>query len=91
MLTERLLKESHPGTVLATGIFIDSPEDVLFSNTQKPMRWVAVSGGGQDWAVYVGPLTWHVPDIASHGDKIRQDNAARLLCCTPEALKRYRP
>lgn len=91
MITERLLKEVHPGTILATGLCIDSPDDVNLNRTELHRRWVAVAGGAEDWAVYVGPVHWHVPDIARQGDKILAVNAARLLVCSPEALARYRP
>ena len=34
---------------------------------------------GDDWAMYVGPLSWSDDDVLSHGSKLRSTTAAQLV------------
>lgn len=46
------LKKMEPDTIFARGLLIDSPRDVNLANTGEAVRWVAVRGFIEDWAIY---------------------------------------
>lgn len=53
-ITQELLENAEPGTVLATGTFVDWG-DTDICTTGKTLRWVAIRGTIHDWAIYHQP------------------------------------
>ena len=97
-LTLAGLKAMKPGTIFATGEFIDGAGGVNIANTEVIVPWVAVRGDIHDWAIYAqNPHyvteqgAWANPRIAKMGDKIfTKTNIQKLVECDKEAYKQYR-
>lgn len=71
--------------VLATGVVT---EPSLYSD---PIRWVAVKGWGDDWAIYYHKAIYEIVLVREQGDKINEANLIQnLVPCTQEVLDKYR-
>lgn len=46
---------------------------------QPGVRVVAVTGEGDDWAAYLGPLDWPSLEVELSGDKMSEHNARQLF------------
>jgi hypothetical protein len=91
MLTVKKLMDMKPHQLFATGTTTDNSTGVNLSNSGNPLRWVAVRGGIEDWAIYVGWQWGDENHIKDFGDKIHdKDNIRKLVPCDDEALKMYR-
>ncbi|MGC9093943.1 MAG: hypothetical protein ACP5JH_11960 [Bacteroidota bacterium] len=91
MLTLEQLKTMPPFTIFATGIAIDSEDDLFVANTGKELRWVAVRGDIHDWAIYCHFADKSEEWVAQHGEKIRDEEQIRkLVPCDGEAFRMYR-
>ncbi len=85
MLTVEQLKAMPPGTRFATGV------DLWVHANPTPIRWVAVRGKINDWAIYCHNENKSIAYIADYGDKVCSLDAARLLVpCSEDALALYR-
>jgi len=85
MLTQDMLNEFEPFTVINSGIVADSRLH------HSPVRWVAVRGGVGDWAIYYHHADKSVEFVRNSGDKcIFPDVIRELIPCTDEAFKKYR-
>lgn len=85
MLTRDKLKEMKYGDIIGTGIVNDA------RLWKTPVRWVAVRGGIDDWAIYYHLETYSVEYVSKHGDKCHTKEIIReLVPCDDEAFKRYR-
>lgn len=81
--------------VFATGIVV---EPRLYSDTNAegeyvftPLRWVAVKGANNDWALYYHRATYDVDYVKRHGQKIiTKEVIVELVPCTDEVYARYR-
>ena len=90
-------KQLPYNTIFYYGIAKDSPEDLNLCNTGKLVRWVAVKGGIDDWAIYcMNPHYLETEDhwewfkIAQLGDKIHsEETIKKLIKCDDELLKLY--
>lgn len=72
------------------GTTVDSPDGVNVMNTGKPLKFVAVKGGIEDWAIYVH---WDYHDdlyVQRSGDKVPIDAVQNLMTCSDSALRKYR-
>jgi hypothetical protein len=84
-LTVEDLKTKEAGTIIGTGTLT---EPILHKNE---VRWVAVIGGGHDWAIYYHFSSHPVEYVRRSGDKVMTKSLIkRLVPCTDEALDRYR-
>jgi len=85
-LTLTDLKEMEPGQIIAKGqSFI--PE--FWRNGD--LKWVAVRGGAEDWALYYGLVHYDYDYIKRCGDKAFTETIIRkLVPCSDEAWKMYR-
>ncbi len=91
MLTLQDLKDMEPDTIFASGMVSDNEKGVNMDNSGKLLRWVAVRGGIEDWAIYCGPEDWSEERVASNGNKVHNEkNIKRLILCDDEAFKMYR-
>jgi hypothetical protein len=43
------------------------------------LRVVAVRGDVDDWAAYAGPASWPEQQVREHGNKLLQEDAARIF------------
>lgn len=96
-LTLEDLNKMRPDTIFAKGITIDCPSGVNMANTNKKIKWVAIRGTINDWAIYIVYINNpYSPQptfeaVAQYGDKIHNRKIIKqLVPCTDEALKMYR-
>jgi len=73
------------------GESIDNYTGINLSNSDQKLKWVAIKGGAEDWAIYAG-FTYHTyEDIARGGDKVvMEKNIRKLVPCDDEVYSRYR-
>lgn len=91
MLTLEQLKEMPDHTQFATDVTTDNPEGVNMTNSGQRLRWVALTGGNHDWAIYIAPFDWDTWKIAREGDKVTElTNIRKLVECDDEAFASYR-
>jgi len=91
MITEEVFDTIGANQEFATGYTIDSPEGANMSNSGRVLRWVAVKGYGNDFAVYIGLATQPDFYIRNNGDKVNDiHNLKKLLSCSDEVWKKYR-
>ena len=91
MITEEVFDSIKEGEIFATGYTIDSPDGANMSNSGRVLRWVAVKGYGNDFAVYIGLATQPDFYILNNGDKVTDiHNLKKLLSCSEEVWKKYR-
>lgn len=91
MLTLEQLKILPPNTIFATGTLSDSEDGLFMTGSGKELRWVAVRGGIDDWAVYAYFAEYSEEYIKNHGDKVHDErNIRRCVECDGEAFSRYR-
>lgn len=84
-LTSKQFDEADHNSVLGTGVVTD-PE--LYEN---PVRWVAVKGWGNDWAIYYNLEHHSVGQVKGNGDKVTSANLIQnLMPCEVEVLEKYR-
>ena len=89
-LTLERLKEMKPG-MFATGLAIDSPDDINIERTGRELRWVAVRGDIHDWGIYILFSTFTSEEVKRMGHKVCCENhIQKLVPCDDEAFKMYR-
>jgi len=89
-LTIERLRVMKPG-IFASGFTVDSPEGVNMARTGKRLRWVAVCGHAEDWAIYVGLADEDRETVRDVGDKVTSEsNLRKLVPCDDRAFKMYR-
>lgn len=54
------------------------------------IRWVAVKGDNNDWAMYYHYVTWTVAHVCTNGDKVFTDCIKDIVIVSEEMLKNYR-
>lgn len=82
MMTLAEFQQLPPGEAFASG--------EAFQHARL-VRWIAVKGWGDDWAVYVGPYTHGLDEIRARGDKVfLPATIQQLVPCEPDVLRRYR-
>ena len=90
-LTAERLASFPNCAAFCVGTTVDSPDGVNMMNTGKPLKFVAVKGDIEDWAIYVH---WDYHDdiyVKAQGDKVTDLEAVkRVLTCSDSALRLYR-
>ena len=92
-LDVKMLIDMPGGTIFATGLLMDTPDQLFVGNTGKRLRWVAVRGYNQgDWSIYCHLAADHsVDEVKRNGDKVTHDgHIRRCVPCDDEALAHYR-
>jgi hypothetical protein len=90
MLTLKTLNELPKGC-FETGVDIDNQDGINMSGSNEMLRWVAVRGAINDWAIYVGRDDQTVEMIMDFGDKAFGEHMIKkLVPCDDEAFNRYR-
>jgi len=91
MLTREMLKSMPANTIFATGIMLDNEDGLNMNNSNQELRWCAVRGGIDDWAIYCHFADKSIEWIHHYGDKIYDEyNIKRCVLCNDEAFARYR-
>jgi hypothetical protein len=93
LLTIEQLKAMKPFEIFAHGETVNDISGVWMSpnRTGEPLRWVAVRGAIEDWAIYYHFTEYSVDWIAKHGNKVWFiDDVKKLVPCNDEAFKKYR-
>jgi hypothetical protein len=84
MITEKLIRESEPGDMLACGV-------AHTSFPSEAIKWVAVRGEIADWAVYTGPIGESLGMIKDRGAKVYNIGTVRKWTeATNDAIMLYR-
>ena len=97
-LTLTKLQQMKPRTIIASGVASNDQRGLWMTNDfpGRDLRWVAVRGGIEDWAIYAYWAKEHGIEITrdqvmKQGEKVsRRDDIRRLVPCTEEAFKMYR-
>lgn len=72
-------------TIFSTGIIRDLRLD------KDNIKWIAVKGGGDDWALYYAPAKTAISDMLKSSIKVTTESIIkRLVGCTDKALTKYR-
>ena len=86
-----MLTDMPPETRFATGVSTDTEEGLFMANTGLELRWVAISGGIFDWAIYCHFSDSSIDWITKYGDKVSHTkNIRHCVPCDDEALLQYR-
>jgi len=85
MITKKLFDQLPNDYPFATSV-TDDPR--LY---REPVRWVAVKGMGNDWAIYYHLLNKDAIDIMREGDKcFTKEVVKELVPCEEEIFNLYR-
>ena len=91
MLTLEMLNSMPENTIFATGILLDNEDGLFMTGSNKELRWIAVRGIVNDWAVYCHTAEKSIEYIERVGDKVNDErNIKRCVPCSDEAFARYR-
>jgi len=79
------------GEIFDSGEVVDNPTGINMTNSGDLLKWVAVKGYGEDWAIYIHWAYQDINYIKKSGDKVfSPENIRKLVPCTEEVFKRYR-
>lgn len=86
MLDLKMLNDMPPSTIFATGTVNDNR-----LHREYTLRWVAVRGGRNDWAIYYHKIEKDIDFIRNEGDKcFTKEVIKELVPCDDEAFLLYR-
>lgn len=92
-LTLQTLLDAVPGSTLTTGTISDrAPVAGLFdATTERKVRWVAVKGDVNDWAIYCHGADKSEEWIKENGAKITDKKKIReIISCDDKMFASYR-
>jgi len=90
MYTRETLKKFPPDTIFASGYSYDDELGIYMQGTGDMLKWVAVRGGIDDWAIYVGKYYQSDEEIKNWGQKVPKRIATKLLSGDTDFNDRYR-
>lgn len=90
MLTRERLDKLEPGTIFASGLDFDGGNGIFLWNTGELLRWVAVRGGVDDWAVYADKASKSAENVKEFGCKLSKREALKLVMGSEDFYNRYR-
>lgn len=90
MFTREKLDKFEPGTIFASGLDFDGENGINLWNTGELLRWVAVRGGVDDWAVYANKSKKTAEYIKDYGCKLSRKEATKLVIGNQDFCNRYR-
>ena len=91
MLTKKEFDKINPGDIFDTGIQPNSPDGIFMTRDGGNLKWVAVKGYANDWAIYTHWDYNSIDYIKQSGDKLH--NQLHIKLCVPcdnEVYKLYR-
>jgi len=90
MFTREKLNKFEPGTIFASGLDFDGEDGIHLCNTGELLRWVAVRGSVDDWAVYANKASKSAESIRDFGCKLFKHEALKLVMGSEDFYNRYR-
>jgi len=90
MFTREKLDKLEPLVIFASGLDFDEEGGINMWSTHELLRWVAVRGEVDDWAVYVDKADKSVESVKDFGCKIFKDQAVKLINGSQDFYDRYR-
>jgi len=90
MFTRDKLDKLDSGTIFASGIDFDGNDGIHLCNTGELLRWVAVRGGVDDWAVYADKARNSAESVRDFGCKLSKREALKLVMGSEDFYNRYR-
>jgi len=91
LLTLDQLEAMEPAHSFAHGEMPDTEDGLFMTGSGKMLKWVAVRGGNNDWAIYCHFAESTYEWIGENGDKVyMKEHIRKLVPCTDEAYARYR-
>lgn len=91
MLTLEQFTALPDGEVFAASTVMDNANGINITGKLTLLKYVAVKGYVNDWALYVGPADWRYNYVKSNGDKVFSKTAQKIIDCDDEVRERYRP
>jgi hypothetical protein len=87
MVTKKLLQSLEPRTIFASGICF-GPKNT----SDKIIKWVAIRGGIEDWAMYYCEYVKDMHDIyvAGYGEKMYLSEVKNIMLADEEGYNLYR-
>lgn len=90
-LSMKKFEKLEPDTIFATGETTDGYDTVNMYGKGQHLKWIAKTGGGNDWAIYIAPSDWSEDQIKATGDKVHdRESIKKLVPCDDAVLERYR-
>jgi hypothetical protein len=89
MITLKQLQDLPPRKIFRTGIVRNNEDGIFMTSHRKNdwLKWVAVRGQIDDWAIYVGWDDWGTNQIYQSGDKVMDEKAIReFIHCDDEVF-----
>lgn len=93
MLTIEIFNKIAHGDVFAMGVIPNSPEGLFMTRGDEGrlLRWAAIKGDGDDWAIYTHWAENSIDYVLRSGDKVYDKKHIQLLVpCSPEVQNKYR-
>jgi len=93
MLTQVEFDKLFAGQVITKGEIENSPLGIYMTDTRRGemLKWIAVKGYGNDWAIYCRWATNSYEFIETSRDKVRnKENILKLVPCEASVLSLYR-
>lgn len=79
------------GEIIAHGPIKDGPDGCNMTGSGWMLRFVAVKGYANDWAVYVHHTHWTIQMVRENGDKVvGRGNIMACVPCSEEVFGHYR-
>lgn len=91
MLTLEEFNSIKSGEIFREGEVQDSPSGLNMTGSGKALKYVAVKGYANDFAVYVHWSSYSTQYIRERGDKVSQGLVTKCFDVEPEVLELYRP
>lgn len=94
--TPELFEKIPNNSFFAKGFFVDDESGVNIAGTGNIVKWVAVKGDVEDWAIYfqnpfMGSFVQDFREIAEHGEKMYYiGDILSLMSITAEMMDLYR-
>ncbi len=83
--------EKIPLGIFAKGEIIDDETGINLTRSHQILKWVAVKGFANDWAIYAHWATGSYDFVEVSGDKVQsKENIQKVVPCTDEVYARYR-
>lgn len=94
--TPEMFRQIENDSIFAQGLMLDSPIGYNLQGTENVVRWVAVKGDVEDWAIYYqnpsyGHLAWDFEQVKQQGDKLHHPVwINKLVPCDNKMRQLYR-
>jgi len=90
-LTLKEFNKIKPEEIFARGIIENSPKGLFMTNNGGMLRWIAIKGYGNDWAIYAHWDYQTEEYIKEEGNKVTaNEDIRKLVSCTNEVFALYR-